>query len=61
MELTQELFQKCRRITAAIQEFLIQTGMVNTRSTDVYDFLARKCKKIDKNISNLNGPSKSMT
>jgi hypothetical protein len=42
MELTQELFQKCRRISAAIQEFLLQTGMVNARSTDVYDFLVRK-------------------
>jgi hypothetical protein len=42
MELTQEVFQKCRRISAAIQEFLLQTGMVNARSTDVYDFLARK-------------------
>jgi hypothetical protein len=42
MELTQELFQKCRRISAAIQEFLLQTGMVNARSTDLYDFLVRK-------------------
>lgn len=42
MELTQELFQKCRRISAAMQEFLVQTGMVNARSTDVYEFLARK-------------------
>jgi hypothetical protein len=42
MELTQELFQKCRRISTAIQDFLDQTGMVNARSTDVYDFLARK-------------------
>jgi hypothetical protein len=42
MELTQELFQKCRRISAAIQDFLVQTGMVNARSTDVYEFLARK-------------------
>lgn len=42
MELTQELFQKCRRISNAIQVFLLQTGMVNARSTDVYDYLARK-------------------
>ncbi|RXK87041.1 hypothetical protein [Filimonas effusa] len=42
MELTQELFQKCRRISNAIQDFLLQTGMADARSTDVYDFLSRK-------------------
>lgn len=42
MELTHELFQKCRRISNAIQDFLHQTGMIDARSTDVYDFLARK-------------------
>lgn len=42
MSFTHEDFQKAKRISEAIQEFLRQTGMQNARSTDVYDFLARK-------------------
>lgn len=42
MNFTQEDFQKGKRISEAIQEFLVQTGMKDARSTDVYDMLARK-------------------
>jgi hypothetical protein len=42
MNLTHEDYQKAKRIREAIQEFLFQTGMKDARSTDVYDFLARK-------------------
>jgi hypothetical protein len=42
MNLTHEDYQKAKRISEAIQEFLFQTGMKDARSTDVYDFLARK-------------------
>lgn len=42
MGFTHEDFQKAKRISEAIQEFLRQTGMQNARSTDVYEFLARK-------------------
>ena len=41
MTITQEDFQKAKRISAAIQEFLFQTGMNDARSTDVYETLAR--------------------
>jgi hypothetical protein len=42
MNLTHEDYQKAKRISDAIQEFLLQTGMKDARSTDVYDMLARK-------------------
>jgi hypothetical protein len=42
MDLTHEDFQKAKRISEALQEFLLQTGMKDARSTDVYDMLARK-------------------
>ncbi|WP_431213582.1 hypothetical protein ACQ86N_01280 [Puia sp. P3] len=42
MMITQEDFQQARRISAAIQEFLFQTGLKNARSTDVYKTLARR-------------------
>ena len=42
MTITQEDFQKAKRISAAIQEFLFQTGMKDARSTDVYETLARR-------------------
>lgn len=42
MKFTQEDFQKARRISVAIQQFLLQTGMRNARTTDVYDILTRK-------------------
>jgi hypothetical protein len=42
MKLTQAEFQKIKRISEAIQQFLLQTGMIDARSTDLYEFLARK-------------------
>jgi hypothetical protein len=42
MKFSQENFQKTKRISDAIQQFLLQTGLKNARSTDVYDVLARK-------------------
>ena len=42
MNFTQEDYQKAKRISEAIQEFLLHTGMKDARSTDVYDMLARK-------------------
>src|ERR1700753_3127560 len=42
MGLSHEDFQKAKRIGEAIQEFLLQTGMKDARSTDVYEMLARK-------------------
>ncbi|HWB92565.1 MAG TPA: hypothetical protein VG605_11960 [Puia sp.] len=42
MTFTQEDFQRAKRISAAIQEFLRQTGMKDARTTDVYEMLARK-------------------
>ena len=42
MSFTQEDYQKAKRISEAIQEFLLQTGMKDARSTDVYGMLARK-------------------
>jgi len=42
MSLSHEDFQKAKRIGEAIQEFLLQTGMKDARSTDVYEMLARK-------------------
>ena len=42
MKFSQEDFQKTKRISDAIQQFLLQTGLKNARSTDVYDVLARK-------------------
>src|SRR5579859_7180955 len=42
MTINQEDFQKAKRISAAIQEFLFQTGMKDARSTDVYETLARR-------------------
>jgi hypothetical protein len=41
MNFTQEDFQRALRISEAIQQYLSQTGMVNARSTDLYDMLAR--------------------
>jgi len=40
--ITNENFQKARRISRAIQEYLEFTGNNGARSTDVYDFLANK-------------------
>jgi len=42
MGITHEDYQKAERISEAIQEFLLQTGMKDARSTDVYEILARK-------------------
>lgn len=42
MKFTHEDFQRAKRISAAIQEFLMQTGMKDARTTDVYEMLARK-------------------
>jgi hypothetical protein len=42
MNFTQEDFQKGKRISEAIQEFLRQSGMKDARSPDVYEMLARK-------------------
>jgi hypothetical protein len=42
MELTHEDFQKARRISRAIQEYLEQINEDGLRSTDVYPFLAKK-------------------
>ncbi|MFT4095310.1 MAG: hypothetical protein QM640_16905 [Niabella sp.] len=42
MKFSQEDFQKTRRISSAIQQFLIQTGMKDARTTDVYETLTRK-------------------
>ena len=42
MSTEQELFQKARRISKAIQEYLEETGQDDLRSTDVYPYLARK-------------------
>ena len=40
--ITQDDFQKARRISRAIQEFLDTTGQRGARTTDVYQYLARK-------------------
>lgn len=40
--ITNEDFQKARRISRAIQEYLEFTGNNGARSTDVYDYLANK-------------------
>ncbi|WP_133686354.1 hypothetical protein [Maribacter spongiicola] len=42
MIISHEEFQKARRISRAIQEYLEQTGSHGVRSTDVYPLLARK-------------------
>jgi len=42
MRLTHEDFQKAKRISEAVQEYLLQTGIKDARSTDVYEMLARK-------------------
>jgi hypothetical protein len=42
MELTHEDFQKARRISRAIQEYLEQINKNGLRSTDVYPILAKK-------------------
>ncbi|WP_405399323.1 hypothetical protein [Maribacter sp. Asnod2-G09] len=42
MIISHEEFQKARRISRAIQEYLEQTGLHGIRSTDVYPLLARK-------------------
>lgn len=42
MELTHEDFQKARRISRAIQEYLEQINKDGLRSTDVYPILAKK-------------------
>ncbi|WP_396632368.1 hypothetical protein [Maribacter sp. R86514] len=42
MIISHEEFQKARRISRAIQEYLDQTGLHGIRSTDVYPLLARK-------------------
>lgn len=41
-DITNEDFQKARRISRAIQEYLEFTGNNGARSTDVYDYLANK-------------------
>ena len=42
MTFTQEDYQKAKRISEAIQLFLLETGKTEIRSTDVYERLARK-------------------
>lgn len=42
MDLTQEDFQKAKRISRAIQEYLNETDSDGLRSTDLYPVLARK-------------------
>ena len=42
MELTHEDFQKAKRISRAIQEYLDTTSYQEVRSTDIYPVLARK-------------------
>lgn len=42
MTLSRENFQKARRISRAIQEYLEDTNYVEARSTDVYAYLARR-------------------
>lgn len=42
MNLTHEEMQQARRISRAIQEYLKQTGQKEARTTDIYQFLARK-------------------
>ncbi len=42
MQLTQEDFQKAKRISRAIQEYLEMINQDGLRSTDVYDYLSKK-------------------
>jgi hypothetical protein len=42
MDLTHEDRQRALRIGKAIQEYLLSTGQKDARSTDVYEYLARK-------------------
>lgn len=42
MQLSQEEFQKARRISRAIQEYLEKINQDGLRSTDIYPILARK-------------------
>ena len=42
MSITHEDFQRAKRISRAIQEYIEMTGESDLRSTDVYPYLARK-------------------
>jgi len=42
MSVTHEDFQRAKRISRAIQEYIDMTGEIDLRSTDVYPYLARK-------------------
>ena len=42
MNLTQEDFQRAKRISRAIQDYLSETNQNGLRSTDLYPILARK-------------------